>query len=179
MMKDRKLILYIAISLDGFIATSDNDLSFLSIVDQKGEDYGYYDFVNSIDTIIIGRKSYEKVISMGYDYPHIDKEVYIISRKEPTTISSFRFYSGNLTALVLELKSKPGKNIYCDGGAEIVTELLKDKLIDEFFISIIPILLGDGIRLFKLGNPEQTLMLVSSRSFKKGLVQIHYKIADK
>ncbi len=63
-------------SLDGYIATKENDLGFLSIVEQEGEDYGYNDFVESVDTDIIGRKTYEKVIAMGFEYPQADKDVY-------------------------------------------------------------------------------------------------------
>lgn len=81
--------------------------------------------------------------------------------------------------LIQDLKSKEGKNIYCDGGAEIVNELLKNKLIDELIISIIPVLLGDGTKLFKDGRPELTLELVSTKSFEKGLTQLHYKRIEK
>lgn len=166
-------------SLDGFIAKPDNDISFLSIVEQKGEDYGYSEFVKSIDTVIIGRKSYDKVISMGFDYPHADKEVYIISRTIRPAVGNIRFFSGDFINLISELKTKAGRNIYCDGGAEIVAELLKNKLMDEIIVSIIPILLGEGIRLFNDKNPEQILHLVSCRQFEKGLVQLHYKIKGK
>jgi len=174
----RKLVLYIAISLDGYIADVNDDLSFLSIVEQEGEDYGYSDFVKTIDTIIIGRKTYEKVISMGYDYSHTDKEVYIITRTERPQSGVCKYYSGDLKELVFKLKNQQGKNIYCDGGAEIAHELLKSRLIDEFIISVIPIFLGGGTRLFKDGRPEQKLKLLSTKQFNKGLVQLHYIIAD-
>lgn len=175
MTTERKLIIYIAMSLDGFIATNDGDLSFLSQVEKEGEDYGYEAFVKTVDTIIIGRKTYEKVLSMGFEYPHTDKDVYIITRTERPPIGSFRFYTGDLTDLVSTLKGQHGKNIYCDGGAEIVYELQKNGLIDEYIISIIPVLLGDGIKLFKTGLPKTGLQLLSSKSFEKGLVQLHYR----
>jgi len=178
-MKDnRKVVLYISMSLDGYISDINNDLGFLSLVEHEGQDYGYFDFVKSVDTVIIGRKTYDKVISMGYDYPHTDKDVYIITRTERAAIGTFDFYTGDLTQLITKLKSKEGKNIYCDGGAEIVNELLKNKLIDEFIISVIPILLGDGYKLFKDGRPEQELEFASAKSFDKGLVQLHYKKKD-
>ena len=172
---NRKLILYIAMSLDGYIADSNESLDFLSMVEEEGEDYGYFDFVNSVDTVIIGRKTYSKVIEMGYDYPHTDKAVYIITRTKQDDIGSFKFYTENLTDLVTDLKKQEGKDIYCDGGAEIVNQLLKNNLIDEYRISIIPILLGNGIKLFKGKFSEQKLSLLSSKQFKKGLVQVHYK----
>mgnify|MGYP003582825414 CR=1 FL=1 len=171
----RKLILYIATSLDGYIAKPNDDLSFLSLVEQEGQDYGYADFVKTVDAVIVGRKTYEKVISMGYDFPHADKDAYIITRTPRPSVGSIKFYTGNLKSLVDELKSTHGKNIFCDGGAEIVNELLTENLIDEFIISVIPILLGSGIKLFKDGRPEQHLELVSIKQFEKGLVQLHYR----
>jgi len=175
---ERKVILYIAMSLDGYIATKENSIDFLSMVEQQGEDYGYADFVKSVDAVIIGRKTYDKVLTMGFEYPHTDKNVYIVTRAERPAIGNFKFYTGYLAQLVNDLKSQSGKNIYCDGGAEIANELMKNNLIDEFIISIIPILLGDGIKLFNDGRPMKELSLVSSKQFESGLMQLHYKIAN-
>jgi dihydrofolate reductase len=72
------------------------------------------------------------------------------------------------------LKATEGKNIFCDGGSEIVNQLLKDKLLDEIILSVIPILLGDGVRLFKDFRPEQRVELQSTKHFDTGLVQLHY-----
>jgi len=175
MNRIRKVVLYIAVSLDGFIAKPNDDLSFLSIVEQEGQDYGYADFVKTIDAVIVGRKTYDKVISMGFDFPHADKDAYIITRTPRPDLGSIKFYTGDLKSLIAKLKSENGKNIFCDGGAEIVNELLKDSLIDEFIISVIPILVGNGTQLFKNGLPEQKLELISVKHFEKGLTQLHYK----
>jgi len=174
MNTQRKVILYIAMSLDGYIATNDNGLEFLALVEEDGQDYSYKDFVNTVDTVIVGRKSYDKVLSMGLEYPHADKDLYIITRTPRPSVGSTKFYTGNLKQLVKDLKSEKGKSIYVDGGAEVANELLNDNLIDEFYISIIPALLGDGISLFKSDRPELKLKLISSKSFNKGLVQLHY-----
>jgi dihydrofolate reductase len=173
----RSLILYIAMSLDGYIAQPNDDLSFLSMVEQTGQDYGYADFVKSVDAVIIGRKTYDKVISMGVDFPHADKDTYVLTRTPKPSIGSVKFYTGDLRSLVAKLKSEKGKHVFCDGGAEIVNELLKNDLIDELIISIIPILLGGGTRLFNDGRPEQKLQLVSTKQFAKGLAQLHYQRA--
>lgn len=175
---NRKVILYIATSLDGYISKPNDDLSFLSIVEQEGQDYGYADFVKTVDAVIVGRKTYDKVISMGFEFPHADKDAYIITRTPRPNIGNVKFYAGDLKSLVDRLKSESGKNIFCDGGAEIVNELLKSELIDEFIISVIPILVGNGTKLFKDSRPEQKLELVSVKSFDKGLTQLHYKRAD-
>jgi dihydrofolate reductase len=175
---NRKVILYIAVSLDGYIAKPNDDLGFLSIVEQEGQDYGYADFIKTVDTVIVGRKTYDKVMSMGFDFPYADKDAYIITRTPRPNIGSVKFYSDNLKSLVDNLKSGSGKDIFCDGGAEIVNELLKDDLVDEFIISVIPILVGNGIKLFKDGRPEQRLELISAKQFDKGLAQLHYKRQD-
>jgi len=174
-MINRKLILYISASLDGYIAKPDDDLSFLGIVQKEGEDYGYNDFVATVDTVILGRKTYDWVMKQVTTFPHADKETYIITGTEKPKNGNINFYNGNLKNLVERLKSETGKNIFCDGGAEVVNELLKYRLIDEFIISIIPILVGNGTKLFKDGRPEQNLELISSKQFGTGLVQFHYK----
>ena len=138
----RKLSLFIASSLDGYIAKSNDDLSFLKLVEKEGEDYGYKEFTDSIDTIIIGRKTYDyvlKEIGPAY-YDNKQRDVYVITRTQRPHVGRTTFYTGRLTDLVERLKSENGKNIYCDGGAEVINELLKNKLIDEFIISIVPIL---------------------------------------
>jgi dihydrofolate reductase len=76
---------------------------------------------------------------------------------------------------VNDLKSREGKNIYCDGGAEIANELMKNNLVDEYIISVIPIMLGKGIKLFNDGRATQNLKLISSKQYEKGLIQLHYK----
>ena len=177
----RKLALFIATSLDGYIAKPNDDLSFLKLVEKEGEDYGYAEFTANIDTIIIGRKTYDYVLEEigSSHYDNGQRDVYVITRTARPSVGRTVFYTGKLIDLVQRLKSERGKNIYCDGGAEIINELLKHDLIDEFIISVIPILVGSGTRLFKDGRPEQQLELVNSKSFETGLVQLHYKRQEK
>jgi dihydrofolate reductase len=170
----RKLFIYIATSLDGYIAQPNDDLSFLSIVEKPGEDYGYAEFISGIDTVIIGRKTYDWVLK-NYEFTHKDKQAFIITRTPREPIGNTSFYTGDLKELVLKLKSEPGKDIFCDGGAEVIHELLKHDLVDEMIISIIPIMVGDGVKLFKDGRPEKRMELVSVKQFDTGLVQLHYK----
>ena len=172
---NRKVIVYIATSLDGYIAKPNDDLSFLSLVEQEGEDYGYGEFYGSVDTVIVGRKTYDKVVSMGIESPYSDKKAYVITRIPRSAIGSLTFYTQPLRGLVEKLKSTPGKNIYCDGGAQIVNELLRHNLVDEVILSVIPVFVGSGTRLFTDGRPEQKMRLVSVRSFEKGLVQLRYQ----
>ncbi len=175
-MAERKLILYIACSVDGYIAKPDNDLTFLDIVQKAEEDYGYHDFIQTVDTIIMGRKTYDWVMRHVDSFPHADKESYIITRTYRSPIGNTIFYNGSLKSLVVGLKEKSGKNIFCDGGAEIVNELLCEKLFDEFIISVIPVIVGNGTRLFKEYIPEEKLKLITVKHFETGLVQLHYSL---
>ena len=173
----RKLSLFIATSLDGYIAKPNDDLNFLKLVEKKGEDYGYTEFTAGIDTLIIGRKTYDYVLKEigSSHYDNGERDVYVITRTERPDEGNVKFYSGDLTELVTKLKSENGKNMYCDGGAEIINELLKNDLIDELIISLVPVLLGNGTKLFKDGRPEQLLEFVSVKTFETGLTQLYYK----
>jgi dihydrofolate reductase len=178
MKHERKVILYIASSLDGYIAKPNDDLSFLSLVQQEGQDYGYAEFIGNVDTVILGRKTYDWVIKQAKEFPHVRLDSYIITRTPRQNIGKIKFYTENLKELILRLKRQRGKNIFIDGGAEIINELLKERLIDQIILSIVPILLGDGVRLFKDGLPEQNLRLIKSKEFETGLIQLQYDLEN-
>lgn len=172
----KKVILYIAMSLDGYIARENNELDFLKIVERAGEDYGYYDFIKNIDTVIMGRKTYDMVLGFGIPFPHKDKKCYVLTRSKSGSDENVTFYNGALDKLISELRRKEGKDIFIDGGAETVNELLQLKLIDKLIISVIPVLLGNGIKLFNDGRPEQKLELLRSSTFSSGLAQLWYEV---
>jgi len=175
-MNKRKLILYISMSLDGFIATKDDDLSWLSIVEKEGEDYGYAKFNESVDTYIVGRKTYDTILKLtGGVFPQANQhKCYIVTRQQRESENGVTFYNGNIEYLINSLKKEEGKNIYCDGGGEIVKLLMEKNLIDEYIVSVIPIILGDGKRLFKGHTPRINLKAMPSKQFETGLVQLHY-----
>lgn len=165
-------------SLDGYLATKDYDLSWLSVVQaEEGQDYGYEAFNQQVDTYIVGRSTYDVVLQLtGGVFPQAERhDCYVITRSERESKDGVTFYNGNIQSLINSLQSKEGKDIYVDGGAEIVKLLMQEHLIDEYIISIIPIILGDGKRLFKGGVEREDLKLVESKSYPSGLVQVHYK----
>lgn len=175
-MSKRKLILYISMSLDGFLATENDDLSWLSIVEKEGEDYGYAEFNETVDTYIVGRKTYEVVLKLtGGVFPHVKQhKCYVITRQKRESENGVIFYDGNIDDLITKLKEENGKNIYCDGGGQVVKLLMEKNLIDEYRISVIPIILGDGKRLFIGKTPMINLQMLSSKQYESGLVQLHY-----
>jgi dihydrofolate reductase len=163
-------------SLDGFIATNDDDLSWLSMVEKEGEDYGYGDIQNRADTYIVGRKTYDVVLRLtgGY-FPQASMfNCFVITTQERKPENGVTFYNGKIEDLISKLKSQKGKDIYCDGGGQIVKLLQEKNLIDEYIISIIPIMLGDGKRLFMGGTPSANLKAISSKMFDSGLIQLTY-----
>ncbi len=174
-MTHHKVILYIAMSLDGYIAREDGDIAWLSMVDAPGEDYGYSAFIKDVGTVIMGRKTYDKILSLDGDYLHRDKANFILSRKKTGSDGNVTFYSGNLDDLIRKAKREENGHIFIDGGAETVHALLTQNLIEEMVISVIPVLLGGGIRLFQEGQPETKLKLVSTETFPSGLVQLRYE----
>lgn len=176
-MAERKTVLYIAMSLDGYIAKENDDISFLSLVENPPEDYGYNDFIKTVDTVIMGRKTYDKVLSFGIDFPHKDKKCYVISRSRNGRDENVEYYNGDLAGLIQKIHAMEGKDIFIDGGAQIVNELLQQNQIDKIIISIIPVMLGSGISLFQNGRPEQKLKFLRSVTFPSGLVQLWYEKA--
>jgi dihydrofolate reductase len=173
-MRPRQVVLYIATSLDGYIATEDHDLRFLSAVESPEEDYGYNEFIRTVDTVVMGRKTYDKVLTFGIDFPHRGRKCYVLSRSRTGTDENVEFYNGDIGDLFSSIRKNQGLNIFIDGGSELVFELMKRDLIDRYIISVIPTLLGGGIALFRSGRPTRTLKLTKSLPFPSGLVQLWY-----
>lgn len=175
-MTDRKLILYISMSLDGYIATKNDDISWLSLVEKEGEDYGYESFNETVDTYMVGRTTYDTVLKLtgGTFPPTLQHKCYVITRQNRPSENGVVFYSGDIQELITRMKKEKGKHIYCDGGSEIVRLLMVKNLIDEYIISVIPIILGDGKRLFSGVTPRIDLVNLASKNYDSGLVQLRY-----
>lgn len=164
-------------SLDGFIATTDDSLEFLNPFMIDGEDYGYSEFTSTVDTYLVGRKTYDVVCTLtGGTFPPAEQfQCYVLSKSRSRSENGITYYNGDLIELINQLKSTSGKNIYCDGGGQIVRELLEIDAIDEFIISVLPILLGKGKRLFP-GADSGLLSLQAHepKKYENGLIQLRY-----
>lgn len=174
----RNVVLYIALSLDGFIAGPDDDLSFLQIVERAGEDYGYAAFMSTVDTVVLGRKTYDKVLSFGIGFPHADRECYVLTRSPRPSEGSVHFVNQDPTSLIAELRVQDGQSIFIDGGAEIVQQLLRSNSIDTMVLSYIPCMLGSGTRLFGNDSSVHRFNLQSVKTFDSSLIQVEYTIAE-
>jgi len=166
----RQVILFISTSLDGYIARTDGTIDWL-FTDQ---DYGYAAFFSGVDTVIMGRKTYEQTLTFG-KFPYAGKECFVFSRS-PGRGSDDRvvFLNEDSAELVGRLRARPGKSIWLAGGAELVRDFALKDLIDTYVISVHPLILGAGIPLFRAPLPLLTLVLCDTTTFNSGLVQLTY-----
>jgi dihydrofolate reductase len=171
-MQRPRCSVFIATSLDGYIARPDGTFDFLSIVERPGEDYGFAEFFASIDALVIGRNTYETALAFP-EWPYAGKRCIVLTHREPPSVHGEQFFAGAPSALVDQLGLTGAQRLYVDGGA-VIREFLAGDLIDDLTVSIVPMLLGKGIPLFGAEVPEQRLVLESSKSYDSGLVQNCY-----
>ena len=168
----RKVILFIATSLDGFIAKEDDDLQWL--YDTEGEgDNGYSEMYQTIDTTIMGKRTYDYVMEHTEEFPYPDKKCYVFTTSEQDSTDHVEFVNEDVVAFTKMLKEQQGANIWMIGGAGILDAFMKENLIDEYMITVTPTILGAGIPLFKEKNPEIALTLLETKRFGQ-FVQLHY-----
>lgn len=172
----RKVVLFIAMSLDGFIADGEQSIGFLKSVEQEGEDYGYHAFFSTTDVVVLGRKTWDSLKLLNILQPYNGKKVFVISRSRQGFDGVAEYYNGAPAELITRLKTEQGLDIFVDGGSEIIHSLLKGQLIDRMTISVIPVLLGNGTPLFRTQFPLQNLKLLHSQHYPKGLVKLIYEV---
>jgi dihydrofolate reductase len=171
----RKLILYTASSLDGFIAREDHALDWLFEVEQVG-DTGYNDFYETVDTILIGRKTYEQILILeNGGFPYKGKECYVFSRTKQAPTEHIEFVNDNVVDFTKSLKEKDGGHIWLVGGGDLLHTFLREGLVDEFIIQFAPVVISSGIPLFKFDDLEVKLSLKDVNRFGQ-FVQVHYEV---
>ncbi len=185
----RKVILYIAMSIDGYIADTNNAVSWLEGDGSDSAHLGTYeDFIKTIDTVILGNTTFAQIINelSPNCWVYSNKKTYVITRNNIADLQQIKtnnpilmnedihFYNSSLPKLIHTLKNEEGKDIWICGGAKVVNELIENSLIDIYHISIIPLLLGSGIKLFKEVKQQTKLKLISSQIYN-GIVDIVYE----
>ncbi|WP_088832467.1 dihydrofolate reductase family protein [Paenibacillus tyrfis] len=170
----RPLALYIATSLDGYIARENGEIDWLDEAEGEG-DSGYSEFYETIDTVLMGNKTYEHTFELADQFPYPDKKCYVFSRSDRQPNQHVTFVTGDVPEFVDKLKEQDGSKIWIVGGAEILDVLLKSNLVDEFIITMMPTILGKGIPLFKKDNPELKLSLARTKRYGQ-MVQLHYTV---
>lgn len=175
-MKNIKL--YIATSLDGYIARSDGNLDWLLRYPMPtGTEYGYKDLMDSIDVVIMGGRTYREMLCMDIVWPYKDKKTYVVSHHSMETEENIEFITENIIEKIADLRNEEGKDIWLVGGGELITMLLNADLVDELQISYIPIILGEGIQLFPNRPKGSNWKLIGSTSYDSGIVKTDYLIA--
>ncbi len=167
---------FLAVSVDGYIARPDGRTDWLSSVERPGEDYGYRRFFDSVDAMVMGRKTYDAALGFG-EWPYGDKRCVVLTHRPPAKPRRGEtFYAGHPAALMERLATEGVRRVYVDGGA-VVSEFLRLGLVDDLTLSVIPVVLGEGVALFNPPAPERALALESCESFPSGLVQLRYRVA--
>lgn len=170
---------YIATSLDGYIAGPDGDISWLEnpeYADGGTPGQSYDAFISTVDAIVMGRNTFEKVLTFGF-WPYEGTDVFVLSGRTlpiPKELSGNVFHeNGSPEEITKRLANRGKKHLYIDGGVTI-QQFLKAGLIDEFTITIIPVLLGEGIPLFGNSEARTKLNLIEVNSASNGFVQVRY-----
>lgn len=176
----RKIILFIAMSLDGYISDSNGNVDWLEEQNNDNENIDTYSgFIKNIDTIIMGWNTYHQIVTQlsPSEWPYTGINTYIITHNKESSSKEIHFTSVSPSELLKELKTTDGKNIWVCGGADIVQQLIKENLIDEYYISVIPILLGNGIPLFRKSPVKINLSLKEIRN-NNGIAELFYSKND-
>lgn len=172
----KKTVLYIALSIDGYIADIEGGVEWL-----QGHDISedmpdtYSEFVKTVDTVVMGWNTYHQIVTelSPTQWVYEDLETYVITHRKMADMPNVHFLFENPCELVKRLKLSGGKNVWICGGADIAQQLLQEDLIDTFHLAIIPIILGDGIRLFEKNGCKIPLRLVNSLCYN-GITELIY-----
>ena len=171
----RSIILGLGISLDGYIARLDGSVDFLFMP----KDYSMAEFFARIDTAIMGRKTLDVALKMGGGSgSYGNMETYVFSHSQPPgKRDKLTFVNQPPEEFVAQLRKQKGKDIWLMGGGELAREFLKADLVDELYLGVVPVLLGEGIPLFPSGFPQRNFTLVENKTYSKGLISLKYKRA--
>lgn len=170
------VVLYIAASLDGYIATDDGGVGWLDRFNDSGDDYGYAAFEQSIGAVIMGGKTYRQVLGFG-EWPYTVPAYIVTSQPlaaQPT--HDVHKVDGDFAALVRTIKSETDRDIFFVGGAQLTKSFVEQDLIDAYRIFIMPVLLGGGIRLFLELDSVQDVTLTDTKAYPSGVVELRYAI---
>ena len=179
MTKRRNVIVHIATSADGYIAGPDGDLEWLTSRPAPKGFYGMNEFMRSIDTTLLGRKTYEVSRRMGATFDTKGRHI-VFSRHAPPADAppGVEFVNGTIGPFVNRLREQPGKDIWLMGGGELIASFLDAQAIDEFVISVVPVFIGNGIPLIARRHRHVPLDLQSIERFEDGLVQLRYHVRN-
>lgn len=172
----RKVVLFIAMSLDGYIADKNGNVDWLSGESKNEDNINTYSmFIKDVDTVVMGWNTYHQIETelSPSEWVYDNLTSYVITHRELSSTNKIIFTQKSTCDIVNELKQEQGKKIWICGGADIIQQLIKEDLIDEYYISVIPTILGSGIRLFETNPKEIKLKLVRTQTYN-GITELIY-----
>ncbi|QDP39905.1 dihydrofolate reductase family protein [Radiobacillus deserti] len=177
-MLNRTIKIFIATSLDGYIATKEESLDWLFSVEGEG-DNGYSEFYETIDTVVMGRRTYDWIMKHELEtFPYADKDCYVFTMEQREDTEYVSFVHDSVKEFVERLTESKDRNIWIVGGGQLISDFLNASLIDEMIITIAPVLIGKGIPLFNEADYEIELERINTRVFNQ-FVELHYKVVPK
>jgi dihydrofolate reductase len=177
--KPRRVIVHVAASADGYIARPDGDLEWLTSRPAPKGFYGMNAFMKSIDTKVLGRKTYDVSVRLGAKFDSGGRSIVFSRHPSPANAPpGAEFVSEAVGPFMSRLREQPGKDIWLMGGGELIASFLDEKAIDECVISVIPVFIGEGIPLIARRHRHVPLDLLSTERFDDGVVQLHYRVKN-
>ena len=167
-----KTTLYIASSLDGYIAGPDGDLKWLDAFNSDESDYGFHDFIDSVDTLIMGKHTYKDIVNFG-TWPYGDKPSYILSHTTDLEImkgANATVLEGDVSSIMEQLTEQGAEHVWLVGGATVIQQFMKSDILDEIRLFMMPQTLGDGVKLFLSDEGSRKWNLKQHRGFPNGVI---------
>lgn len=172
----KKIILYIAASLDQRIAEPGGELEwFTGFPNPEKTDYGYKELSASVDTVIMGGRTYRELLNMDIIWPYSEQTAHVVSHHEWEAKENIRFITENIIETISELRSQEGKDIWLVGGGELISMLLAADLIDEMQICYVPVILGKGIPLFPGQDKESKWKITGTKVYDSSMLKVDYQ----
>ena len=174
----KKIKVYIAASLDGYIARPDGNLNWLTKYPfAPDSNYGYNEFYNSIGSIIMGGRTYRELLAMDVEWPYKGKKSYVVSRHSMNANEDIEFITENIIETIADLRSQADKDIWLMGGGELITMFINAEMVDEMQICHVPVIIGSGIPLFPDNPKESNWKLIGNTVYDSGIIKIDYQLS--
>ena len=172
------IVYYVASSIDSYIATSDGSVEWLTRFESAGDDYGYREFYESVDAVLLGRRTYEHALTFG-EWPYPDKPCWVFAHR-PVSVSqpNVTVTGDSPLQVVRHLKARGLNRAWLVGGGYLAGAFHEHNLITEYVVSVLPVILGSGVPLFSGTGVMRDLELIESRAYPNGLLQARYRLTS-